>query len=186
MKVGLTGGMGCGKSAVLAFFRNAGWETYDADTICRDVTTDSFQLINEEVHARWNIFYDPKAIAKIIFSRPEERIWFTKLLHPMIKSRLEKYLRDASGNIMIEVPLLFETEWEGKFDRTLAVWTDFQTASERIRTTRGWSLSEIKARCNSQLSAAEKLRRADYGLINQGTPEFLNIQCRAWLEKIEC
>lgn len=179
MKYALTGGMGSGKSLALSYFAGLGFATLNADDIGREVSCVHRAMIDDAVTARWGIEYAPQAVADIIFADPAERDWFTSLVHPLIFDKLQQELEEIDGDVIVEVPLLYEYGWEPHFDKVICVWTPIETARQRVIEARGWSAEETDRRLTAQLDPDEKLRRADYGLINRSTPEALYEQCAA-------
>jgi dephospho-CoA kinase len=185
MFVGLTGGIGCGKTTALEFFSSLDWKTLDADNICHEIYGDVKSGFPETLRKRWGtaVFskdgtLDRKRIAQIVFNDSDELFWLNGLLHPEVLRRSRGLLEKSRNKYVIfAVPLLYEVKWEREFDLTVAVWADRETQYERLRK-RGWSGKEIEGRCNSQISPERKMELADYALINNGSRNFLFEQCK--------
>ncbi len=189
--IGLTGGPGCGKSAVLKIFASfASWRVFDADEICHELYAEKNSPFAERIAARWGRDFllkdgtpDRAKIAGMVFGRKEELAWLNSLVHPEIMRRVERGI-DACGctdHVMLDAPLLFEAGWNRFADSVVAVWSSPEVQMERL-LARGWTREHAGARIAAQMSASEKLERADYGIINNASPAVLETQC-AELEK---
>ncbi|OQA84655.1 MAG: Dephospho-CoA kinase [Lentisphaerae bacterium ADurb.Bin242] len=190
-RIGLTGGPGCGKSAVLNYFSSvSGWQCLDADRICHEIYEEAGTPFGKRLAARWgaeiiseNGTPDRARIAQKIFDDETERQWLNSVLHPEVLLRLETAMariRDKDF-VMIEAPLLFEAQWSFKMNAIVAVWSAPEIQMERL-LARGWTREHAEKRIRSQFPADKKLELADYGLINNGSLESLLEQC-AVLEK---
>jgi len=181
--IAVTGGIGCGKTTVLARFQQSGCLTLDADELAHEMylpETCAWQQMTE----RWGReilaadgSVNRQAVARIVFAQPAELDWLNNLLHPLIR---EEILRRGRLNprqfCFCAVPLLFELGWLDGFDAVVATWCPSDVQRERLRR-RSWSDEEIAARLRTQLSADEKLTRADYGIVTSCTWESLDAQC---------
>lgn len=184
MNIGLTGGIGCGKSTALSIFQKLGFLTASADTICHDLYTrkDLITTLTD----RWSNdilqedgFVNRKKIAEIVFENPQELTFLESKLETLIAEEIQKKLIEACQtrrSIVIEVPRLFEVGWEKWFDVTVAVWSPPEIRRQRL-LQRNWSEREIHRREALQFSPDSKLEKADYGLINAGSLEQLEQQC---------
>lgn len=184
MFVGLTGGMGCGKTTVLECFSKLDWKTLDADLICRGIYEDAKNGVANILRDRWGSgilqsdgAINRKKIADIVFSSENERLWLNSVMHPKVLGFVEKEINSGQNEfVFFDIPLLFEARWENKFDATVAVWCDRETQISRL-LKRGWDLCEIRRRLDSQTPAEEKLGKADFGLINSGSYSNIFQQC---------
>lgn len=190
--VGLTGGLGCGKSTVLEMFGDLGWHTVSADAICRELyETQDPQLVGA-IRERWGEgviavdgSIDRPAIAAIVFEDSSELAFLNDLLHPMVKDRFIDFLKQhPDDDVVFEVPLLFEAEWIGMFDAITAVWSPEQTVLENLKK-RGVLHTDYERRIKNQMAPATKLERADYGLINSGNIEMLKSQVEIISNKLK-
>ena len=192
MILGLTGGFGCGKSSVLEFFRVAGWQVSSADDICTELYEQQDVELMKQLRGRWRdkVFYsDGKVnkteIAKIVFSDDNELRWLCSVLYPLIAERTKELIeKNSNTDFIFEVPLLFEAGWDKIFDKTVAVWTDTETQKKRL-LAKGFTSRDIKDRNSKQLPNDEKLKRADFSLINNGDFKFLQKQCNKLINSIK-
>ena len=192
MILGLTGGFGCGKSSVLAFFKRAGWQTSSADDICAELYDQQNPGLMAQLRAHWQdkVFYpDGKvkktAIAEIVFNKDDELRWLCSVLYPLIAEKIKTMIqKNTEKKFILEVPLLFEAAWDKIFDKTVAVWTDPKTQQERL-LRKGFTVDDIRNRNSKQLPNDEKLEKADFGLLNNGDLKFLQKQCNNLINYIK-
>lgn len=173
MRIGLTGGIGCGKTAAAAAFGRLGFRVISADRLAHEVLLAPRVL--RAIQERWgdevlleNGLPDRKFIAARVFANAVDRAWLESLIHPAVQEAWQAAIADASVDWLVEIPLLFEKGWEGKFDRTVCLSSSRAHQLERLRE-RGWTEAELAAREAAQLPLAEKERRAGYVLRNDGT-----------------
>jgi len=182
MRVGLTGGIGCGKTTVVGFFREAGFRTVESDGIVRELLADDAEL-REALEGRWGreVFggdgsVDRKAIARRVFGDEAELRWLEARLHPKVRERWTRALAaEPEADWLVEIPLLFEKRLETEFDFTVCISSPDDVVESRMRD-RGYSGREIELRRRRQMPLEQKRTRADFVLSNAGSLEFLNTQ----------
>ncbi|MGJ8639143.1 MAG: dephospho-CoA kinase [Opitutaceae bacterium] len=182
MKIGLTGGIGCGKSTVVGFFAEAGWRTLESDSIAREVMNNS-EGVQSAIRKRWGsaVFssdgvIDRKAVAAIVFSKNEELLWLEQILHPQVREVWSNQLSlDLNSNWLVEIPLLFEKRLETQFDLSVCVSCPPDVVEARM-VRRGYTGVEVEQRRSRQLPLQEKAQRADRVISNAGSLEFLKRQ----------
>lgn len=185
--VALTGGIGCGKSFVLQVFADCGAVVASADSIARklrelpDVADGIAGILGDEVrNAAGGV--DTVKVADVIFCNEEAREKLEEYLHPLIRNAIKDFinstavLQGENKIAVIEVPLLFESGWMDDFDKTVAVWSADACIPDRI-SSRNWNMEEYSRRAALQLTAADKLAKADYGIINNGSARSVEKQC---------
>lgn len=182
MVLGLTGGIGCGKSTAARFFEEVGFRRIDADEIVRNevlpqqdvVTAIAGHFGPQTVSAEGRV--DRQAVAKIVFANDVALRWLEDLVHPRLRVILRARLANASSvDHVVEVPLLFEKHLENWFDFTVCVGTTSQLQLARLEE-RGLPQALAAQRISKQLPLAQKLELADYVLLNDGSPDFLRDQ----------
>lgn len=186
----ITGGIGCGKSAVLANFREMGAHCADADDIAHalyEPGTPAIAAIAEHF-GRELILEDGRlnrpALAKIVFAQPEALKWLDNLLHPLIRAEFARLEAEAAPEpLFAAIPLWYESGWAVPGTKVIAVWCTPEMQLERLRK-RGWDDEEIKRRLASQISMDEKRDRADYVIETTGTLEELRDKCGKMLSKL--
>jgi dephospho-CoA kinase len=189
--VGLTGGIGSGKSEALAAFHRAGAAVLSSDQVVHDLLeTDP---VKELLVARWgedvlsNGEIDRAAVAEIVFDKPDQLAWLERNLFPLVGAEIAGWradletFGDAPSVAVVEVPLLFEAGADGGFDATVAVVTDERLRGERAAARNHRAVVERAAR---QLSQEEKARRADHVIRNDGSLEDLEREVRNLMNRL--
>jgi dephospho-CoA kinase len=173
--VGLTGGIGSGKTTVAFLFEQLNIKIIDTDVIARDITapqTEAFTKILE--HFGKSILAKDGTINRsllrdIIFKNPEERKWLEKLLHPFIlveaKQQIDKV---TTPYCMVIIPLLFETGPHTYLDRILVVDTTEETQIERTKLRDQTSSESVRNIINTQFAREKRLAGADDIILNSG------------------
>lgn len=182
MVVGITGGMGCGKSTAAAMFADLGWGRVDSDEVVRDLLR-SEAAVQKEVRNRFseNVFcsdgsVDRRRLAEVVFPSREALADLEAILHPRVRLRWKAAVAvDHPANWVVEIPLLFEKGLEKEVDFTLCVASDAEVQTQRL-ASRGLSPQEVSQRIARQLPLAQKIERADFVLTNNGSLAFLNDQ----------
>lgn len=189
MRLGLTGGIGCGKSTAVAFFREAGWFTIESDAVVRDLLAND-ATVRVRVRSRWGdaVFSDDEinrnAVADRVFKDSAELKWLESLLHPLVRERWEAAMAKVPrAHCLVEIPLLFEKRLETRFDLTVCVASPPDVVENRM-VARGYTGAEIARRRERQMSLKEKAERADYLISNAGSPEFLKRQITKLIEQV--
>ncbi|MGB1126888.1 MAG: dephospho-CoA kinase [Opitutales bacterium] len=190
MKVGLTGGIGCGKSTVVGIFSEHGWHTLESDQIVRDLLSGDAS-IQHRIRERWGdaVFLehggvDRTAVASQVFSDEEELRWLEQLLHPMVR---DLWLREIAAapdeNWLVEIPLLFEKSLETDFDLTVCVVSPPDVVEIRM-AARGYTGDEVERRRRRQMPLEDKVRLADHVITNSGSLNFLEEQTKRLIAQI--
>ena len=189
MKVGLTGGIGCGKSTVVGFFREAGWRTIESDAVVRDLFAANTE-VRSQLRSRWGeaVLTDGQvnraAVAKKVFSDEAELKWLEALLHPIVRETWQAAIeREPDANWLVEIPLLFEKRLETLFDLTVCVSSPPDVVEARI-VARAYTGAQIAQRRERQMPLEEKIERADHLISNAGSLEFLKQQTTRLIEQI--
>jgi dephospho-CoA kinase len=186
--IGLTGGIGAGKSEALAAFERAGAATLSTDRVAHDL------LDREDVRAllleRWGPevarggAVDRARVAEIVFERPDELRWLEAQTHPRVGEAVVKWRQELGSEVgvaVVEVPLLFEAAMEGAFDATVAVIADDAIREQRL-AERGQP--GLQGREQRQLDQDEKARRADHVIRNDGSLEELSAEVRRVIAEV--
>jgi dephospho-CoA kinase len=188
--VGLTGGMGCGKSTAAALFAEHGFRRLDSDQIVRDEllpNPDVAQAIRARLGPAMldgNGAVRRDKLAELVFADPAALAWLEELLHPRLLARWREIFAAVSGvAFIVEVPLLFEKGLENWFDFTVCVTTDSATQLRRLEQ-RGVPPEQARQRLVKQLPLARKCELADHVLLNDGSPEFLREQVNALADRL--
>lgn len=181
--VGLTGGIGSGKSTVAQHFKQLGIDIIDADTAARKVVEkDSPALARIADHFGEEILniddtLNRTALRSQIFNSPKERQWLESLLHPLIKIWIQQALSNSTGAYTIlETPLLLETDQHLLVDRILVIDVPEKLQVVRASDRDNSNEEQIHAIMNAQLPRKERLARADDILDNSNPLDYIEHQ----------
>ena len=176
--VGLTGGIGSGKSTAAARFVHHGAELIDADAIAREVVypdTPAYAKIVEHFGAGIlapDGFIDREALGKIVFADPQKRALLNEITHPRIiatiADRLE-LLQVYDGVVLLDVPLLVESGVSRNYEAIVVVATTPEVQLRRLVEQRGMAEADARSRIESQAPLEEKLAVATHVVWNEGT-----------------
>jgi dephospho-CoA kinase len=178
--VGLTGGIGAGKSTALAALKRLGAEVLSTDLVVHELYET--ELVRDAVVGRFGEVVAPGgvvdrgAVARLAFATEADRTWLERLLWPLVAERVQAWRERVSQEqppvraAVVEVPLLFEAGLEGGFDATITV-----RAPDELRRARAAARghAELDARGARQLSQEEKAARSTYVVVNDGDLEQL-------------
>ena len=190
--VGLTGGLGSGKSTALAALERLGAATLSTDAVVHELYASD--EVRDLVVERWGDSVAPggvvdrSEIAKHAFGNADERTWLEQLIWPRVGERVASFLETARAAdpappaAVVETPLLFEAGMEGVYDATIAVVADEAVRAELAAARGHHGIDERAAR---QLSQDEKASRATYAVRNDGTVDDLEAALSEVLVKLE-
>jgi dephospho-CoA kinase len=190
--VGLTGGLGAGKSEALRALAELGAATMSTDAVVRELLASDelreivVERLGPEVAPDGQL--DRSLIAERVFGHDDERAWLEGELWPRVGQRVADWKQEvealdpAPPAAVVEVPLLFESGMEAAFDVTIAVVADESVREQRAGARGHAAVSERTAR---QLSQAEKAQRADFEVRNDGTLDELRHTLSQVLAKLE-
>jgi dephospho-CoA kinase len=178
--VGLTGGLGSGKSTACAALGRLGAAVLSTDAVVHELYASD--AVRDAVVARWGDdvapggVVDRGAIARHVFAAPAEREWLEGLLWPLVGQRVWSFRAEQEGAdpapkaTVVETPLLFEAGMDGIYDATIAIVADEDVRRERAAARGHEAVDERAAR---QLSQDEKAQRATFVVHNDGTEDDL-------------
>ncbi|RAN50816.1 dephospho-CoA kinase [Dolosigranulum pigrum] len=190
--IGLTGGIATGKSTVTNYLRAQEIPVIDADDLSHRVVQPGepgLALIKE--HFGPHVILDTgeldrKALGKIIFGDKVQRQQLNELLHPLIAAEMDREIarlkQQGEMLIVLDIPLLFETDFGEKVDEVLVVYTPESVQLERLMTRDELSRTDAESRIQAQLSIEEKCCRADYVIDNSGSRAQTIQQVTEWLQ----
>jgi dephospho-CoA kinase len=181
VRVGLTGGVASGKSAVSAMLRDLGAIVIDADVLAREVVARGTPGLEAVVTS-----FGPQVLADdgsldrarlgaIVFADPSRRAALEAIIHPLVRARAAEIESTAPPDVLVvhDIPLLVETGQAGAFDAVVVVDVPEGLQVERAVRDRGWSEDEARSRVRAQATPAERLAAATYVVDNSGTLEDL-------------
>src|SRR6267378_5281763 len=186
--LGLTGGIGSGKSMVAQMFAQLGAVVVDADQLAREVVEPGQPALQEiaasfgpEVLLSDGRLDRPK-LAGIIFADPAERAKLDAITHPRIRARMDEEIgarRSGPGVLLLDIPLLYENYRINLVEKVIVVWVDSPTQLRRLRQRGGLSAEAARQRINAQMPLDAKRARADHVIDNSGRLEDTRRQVEA-------
>ena len=180
MYIGLSGGIGSGKSTVAKIFGDLGAVVIDADAIAREVLEPGQVGYESVIHNFGELILDGfgnidrKKLAEVVFQDPEKLLALESIVHPAVIARVAQIregLPDTS-TVVYDTPLLVEKQLQNQFDKVVIVQADLAIRRDRL-IERGLSESDITARISNQATDEERSIIADFVIINNGSIEDL-------------
>lgn len=180
-KIGLTGGIGSGKSSVAEILTSLlGCAHIDADEICRKLLElqaegwkELFRIFGPQYITKGG-HIDRGLLRKNLFADKDLRLKINRIIHPLVKNEIMAQMEriiasESEARVLVEVPLLYEVGWENLFDIVVVVYADYGTCLSRLMDRDG--IDEINAarEMESQLPLADKVMKADHVIDNSGT-----------------
>ncbi|PDM41589.1 MULTISPECIES: dephospho-CoA kinase [unclassified Geobacillus] len=181
LTIGLTGGIASGKSTVTEMIRGLGIPVIDADQVARDVVKVGEEAYEQIIKTfgqdilQENGEIDRAKLGAIVFYNEQERKKLNAIVHPAVRRRMlaekEAYVQKGAKTIVLDIPLLFESELTHLIDKIIVVYVDNDIQLERLMKRNGFSEEEALARIRSQMPLHEKVKKADAVINNNGTIE---------------
>ncbi|MBI5337688.1 MAG: dephospho-CoA kinase [Mycolicibacterium rufum] len=194
LRIGLTGGIGAGKSTVSATFSELGGVVVDGDVIAREVVEPGTPGLKSLVEAFGEEILQPDgalnrpALATIAFSDDEKRATLNGIVHPLVAQRRSELIAAAAEDAVIveDIPLLVESQMAPMFPLVIVVHADADLRVKRLIKYRGFSEEDARARIAAQATEEQRRAVADVWLDNAGSAEELVAAARAlWHDRIE-
>jgi len=173
LKVGLTGGIGSGKTSVSNLFKKLGTAVIDTDVIAHDLVNNNENVLQQIADTfgtdvlKLNGELNRKKLAQLVFNKKENKQSLEKILHPKIESEVLQQIKNlgSSNNppayVIIVVPLLIEANYRDLIDRILTVIADEEIRITRVQQRDKRSPSEIRAIISNQVDDSTRLNEAD-------------------------
>ena len=177
--IGLTGGIGCGKSLAAQYFAELGALVIDADQLARAAIergSDGFDevvaLFGDSILKDGNI--DRRALGELIFKDQMAKTKLENIIHPFVRREFEEAVASLNGDqvLVYEIPLLVETNAHEKFDLVITVESEMENRIARLRG-RGMHISEIEGRVAAQATREQRIEVADFLIENDGSEDEL-------------
>ena len=191
----LTGGIACGKSLFGSFLAQLGADVVDTDELVHRLHAPGGEAAKAVEHAFGPEYLAPDGgtdrakLARLVFSEPSARLRLESIVHPILRASLLAW-RDAPAAPgaaplrVAQIPLLFETGWTDGWTYTATVETSSEEARLARLRARGLSDEEARARIAAQLPASERIARADFTVLNDGTTEDLFRKAQSLYDEI--
>lgn len=192
IKIGLTGGIGSGKSTVSAMLKEAGFPIIDADIIAKNVL-EKYPEILEKVKIDFGVgFFDwrgqfrRKEFGNHIFRFPKQRIKYEGIILPYIKKEIEEELdkleKKGTSMVIVDAPTLIENDLHKEMDYVILVWVDTNTQLQRVRSRDALSREDAINRINAQMPLEKKKDFANIIIENNDTLVKTKVQVESLIE----
>lgn len=188
LKIGLTGGIGSGKSAVSDLFSHLGVPVIDTDIISRNLMQHDRTVFKDIVDTFGNDVIDAngaidrKKLAQLVFGNMDSKQHLENILHPRIRNCVNQEISKYQSSdkppayVIVVIPLLFETDFNRLIDQTLVVLAEKRLRIERIKKRDNRSISEIQSIINSQVDDEKRINAADKIIENNSDFKQLELQ----------
>ena len=180
MIIGLTGGIGSGKSSAAALFEDIGVDLIDADDLARDslsINSEGYKLFIEEFGDKYldeNKNINRELIRKLIFNDSDAKSKLESIIHPIVRSGIETFIKNKKSDYcIIVVPLIFETNSSKIYDRVLVIDCDVDVQISRTSKRDNQTMSDIENIVNKQATREQRLSIADDVIVNNGSLDLL-------------
>ena len=172
-RVGLTGGIACGKSTVANLFAALGVTIVDTDLLAREVVAPGSPLLAEiarhfgETVLQKDGSLDRARMRELVFANPAERLWLEQITHPAIRELTDQRCAAATGPyVIVAIPLLVETRGAARFDRVLVVDCDPDVQLARLQARDGSTRAEAQRMLAAQATREQRLAVANDVILN--------------------
>lgn len=190
LRVGLSGGIGAGKTLVAGYFAELGALVIDADLLAREAL-DPGTVGLARVAERWpetvaDGRLDRPALAARVFTNSAALAELSAIVHPFVRER-SAALEAAAGDRLVvhDVPLLFEAGFYLQCDANVVVVAERETRMDRVAARNGWTREEIERRMRAQIDPDRAIELADYTIVNEGTLDALRAETRDVYEDLK-
>ena len=170
--IGLTGGIGSGKSTVLSFFKDLGVATFIADVEAKKIMNADASLIQDIIHLFGENAYEKGSlnrtfISQIVFNDSSKLAQLNALVHPKVKTHFSEFLSNTSAEIvMYEAAILFESGSYKQCDYIITVTADFEERVNRVMQRDGVDRLAVETRIKHQLGDEVKILKSDFVIHN--------------------
>lgn len=171
--IGLTGGIGSGKSTVLELFKILGVKTYSADESAKKLVNTDPNLINLIKSSFGNNIYDKgllntRKLSKIVFEDTEKLKLLNSIIHPAVARDFKLFLNSINEDYIVkEAAIIFETKSENNYDKIIFIQSPLEIRIERVIMRDNISREEVMKRINNQLDENLIINKCDYVIANK-------------------
>jgi dephospho-CoA kinase len=176
--IGLTGGIGTGKSEVASLLQSFGAEVINADQVGHEAYTPNSESWREVVNTFGEEILQPDGqidrgrLGAIVFSNPQQLDKLNSIMHPrmarMVGDKIEVLRDKGAPAVVVEAAVLFEAGWDSLVDEVWTTDSPVELVIERLQARNGMSEEEVRRRINSQMDRSERIERSDLVVDNSG------------------
>lgn len=190
MKIGVTGGIGSGKSFVVSLFKEKGALVFFADQVAIDLTSreevksDIIAVFGKQAYI--NDEYNRKYMASIVFSNPYLLQRLNDIIHPRVFEEFDKFCKENEGKVIVyESALMIETAHTHLFDKVILVTAPLEERTERVTKRDGVSRAQVEKRMKNQWTDDKKRQFADFEIENIEKSATKSIVDKLWKEIVD-
>ncbi|MBN1637905.1 MAG: dephospho-CoA kinase [Ignavibacteriales bacterium] len=181
-KIGITGGIGTGKSLVAKFYQEKGYPTINADEVAKEISSSNLKIKNKIIKTFGVESYiqdkiNTQYLANIVFPNPENLKKLNSIVHPPLKEHLKKMMNDKLVNsdiIFVEAALIYEAKFDDLFDYILLITSNLDLRIDRVLQRDKTNKEQILARIEDQIPEENLREKADFIIENNSTISELN------------
>ena len=189
--IGLTGGIGSGKTTVAKFIEDMGFPVYFSDDRAKEIVNDDEvlknkikELLGEEAYDE-NGFYNRKYVSGIVFNDDEMRLQLNALIHPAVKIDFENWVENQNSEFVFkETALLFELKLNESCYKSVLVTADDNIRIKRVMDRDGKTYREVEAVMTKQMPEKDKVKKADFVIYNNSNIEDLKTETEKTVMKL--
>lgn len=190
--IGITGGIGSGKSTVSKFIEEAGFPVYYSDVRAKTIVNDDAELqkkikelLGENSYDE-NGFYNRRYVGEIIFKDDQLRLQLNALIHPAVKINFENWISEQKTPFIFkETALLFELKLNESCYKSILVTADDNIRIKRVMDRDGKTYREVEAVMNKQMPEKDKIKIADFVIFNNDGLEELKIKTKQFINELK-
>jgi dephospho-CoA kinase len=190
LKIGITGGIGAGKSIVSSVLEVLGYPVFNSDKVAKDILNNNAEAVSEMKAAFGVLAYnendelDRKCLADLIFDDPTAREKINQIVHPKVRAAFDSFVESSDSEVVFnEAAILFETGSYKNFDKNILITAPESVRIERVVKRDGVSEESVRSRMNAQWSDVRKAELADYVVTNDES-SLLTIQIENILKEL--
>ena len=189
--IGLTGGIGSGKTTVAKFIEEMGFPVYFSDDRAKEIVNDDEvlknrikELLGDEAYDE-NGFYNRKYVSGIVFNDDEMRLQLNALIHPAVKIDFENWVENQNSEFVFkETALLFELKLNDSCYKSVLVTADDNIRIKRVMDRDGKTYREVEAVMTKQMPEKDKVKKADFVIYNNSNIEDLKTETEKTVMKL--
>lgn len=181
-KLGLTGGIGSGKSFIAKILEKMGYPVFYSDQVAKNIMNQNVEIQNQLIEQFGNEVYQDNIINKeflstLVFQNPKSREKINQIVHPKVRLEFNAFSKHQKSNLVFnESALVFETEFYKELDANILVIAPLTDRKNRLLSRGEINLQEIENRIQSQWIDDQKIPLADYIITNDGRPVLIQIE----------
>lgn len=190
--IGLTGGIGSGKTTVAKFIEEMGFPVYYSDVQAKEIVNDDEllkkgikELLGEQAYDE-NGLYDRKFVAEIVFNNDETLQKLNSMIHPAVKYDFESWVNAQSAEFIFkETALLFELKLNESCYKSVLVTADDNIRIKRVMERDGKTYREVESVMNKQMPEKDKIKKADFVILNNGDLDELEAETHKMIRELQ-